>query len=279
MVALLATHAIGTKTLLILIGLLSLFSAGAARAGETATDGHSSSVEKYQRTPNATARGRVVEGMRSSWTGSEIWTGGATLDADHRKAEHSDEGLALAVRRRQDGAFERLIATFEKPLFNYAHKLLQDTPDAQEVVQDTFLRSYRALTQQYSDDRCRDLALRPWLYRIARNLSHNKRRGKRHSVEEPLEDLEARAHLPSGDDIAIICRVEQKQELERLNRAIARLPRESRDLVFLRFIEEMSYSEISKTTGFGEASLRGKVFRSLKLLRQTLAEEETTHAV
>ncbi len=185
----------------------------------------------------------------------------------------------MAVRQREDGAFERLIGAFEKPLFNYAHRLLQDVPDAQEVVQDTFLRAYRALTQQYSDDRCRDLALRPWLYRIARNLSHNKRRGKRHSVEEPLEVFESETPRPSAEDVAIICRIEQKQELERLSRAIARLPRESRDLVFLRFIEEMSYAEISKTTGFGEASLRGKVFRSLRLLRQTLAEEETTHAV
>ena len=58
-----------------------------------------------------------------------------------------------------------------------------------------------------------------------------------------------------------------------------RLPRESRDLVFLRFTCEMSYAEIAKTTGFGEASLRGKVFRSLKLLRRELEQEEVTHAV
>ncbi len=193
---------------------------------------------------------------------------------------HFDEGLlALAVNRREEDALERLIETFDKPLFNYAHKLLQDTPDAQEVVQDTFLRCYRALTQQYSDDRCRDLALRPWLYRIARNLSYNKRRGKRHSVEEPLDESAQEARPLPGADVAIICRLEHRQELERLNRAVARLPRESRDLVFLRFIEEMSYAEIARTTGFGEASLRGKVFRSLKLLRRELAEEEKTHAV
>ena len=191
----------------------------------------------------------------------------------------SEEGLALAVWRREESAFERLVKTFEKPLMNYAHKLLQDVGDAQEVVQDTFLRAHRALTRQYSGDRCRELALRPWLYRIARNLSVNKRRGKRHSVEEPLEELEQETLPQPGADVAIICRVEQKQELERLNRAIALLPRESRDLVFLRFIEEMSYAEISKVTGGGEASLRGKVFRSLRLLRQELAEEEETHAV
>ena len=206
--------------------------------------------------------------MRSSWTGGETLVGG-----------RSDDGLALAVWRREESAFERLVKAFEKPLMNYAHKLLQDVADAQEVVQDTFLRAHRALTRQYSGDRCRDLALRPWLYRIARNLCHNKRRGKRHSLEEPLEELESQALPQPGADVAIICRVEQKQELERLNRAIALLPRESRDLVFLRFIDEMSYAEIAQVTGGGEASLRGKVFRALRLLRQELAREEETHAV
>ena len=86
-------------------------------------------------------------------------------------------------------------------------------------------------------------------------------------------------NLETGAEVAIICRIEQKQELERLDRAIARLPRESRDLVFLRFIEEMSYADISKTTGFGESSLRGKVFRSLRMLRRELTQEEVAHAL
>ena len=98
-------------------------------------------------------------------------------------------------------------------------------------------------------------------------------------MEEPLEEPARETRSLPGADVAIICRLAHQQELERLDRAVARLPRESRDLVFLRFIEEMSYAEIAKTTGFGEASLRGKVFRSLKLLRKELEEEEMTHAV
>ena len=193
--------------------------------------------------------------MRSSWTGGE------TLDSGQ-----SVEGLALAVQRREEGAFERLVKAFEKPLFNYANKLLQHVQDSQEVVQDTFLRAHRALTQQYSGDRCRDLALRPWLYRIARNLCHNKRRGKRHSVEQALGDDEIETRWDAGEEVAIICRVEQKQELERLSRAIARLPRESRDLVFLRFIEEMSYAEISTILALPVGTLKSRLCRARREL-------------
>ncbi len=203
------------------------------------------------------------------------WTGGETLSA----SRGDGTPLALAVQRREERAFERLVKTFEKPLYNYAYRILSDPEDAREVVQDTFLRAHRALTRRYSGDQCRALALKPWLFRIARNQSYNKRRGKRFAMEEPLDEAARDERPQAGADLAILCRIEHKQELERLNRAISRLPRESRELVFLRFIEEMPYAEISKTTGAGEASLRGKVFRSLKRLRHELEKEETTHAV
>jgi len=194
------------------------------------------------------------------------------------------EDLALHVHRRIDGAFERMVERFERPLFNYAQRLLQNTLDAQEVVQDTFLRAHRALTNQYSAERCSALALRPWLFRIARNLSTNKRRGLRRELERPMPEgaqageLQGRSYFPDWQ-VPFLCRIEHREELERLDRAIASLPLESRELVALRFIEEMSYAEIASTTGQTEASLRGKVFRALRQLRDVLSGQETSHAM
>ena len=74
-----------------------------------------------------------------------------------RLVDSSYEELAMGVHRRQEGAFERMVERFERPLFNYAQRLLQNSLDAQEVVQDTFLRAHRALTSQYSTDRCATL--------------------------------------------------------------------------------------------------------------------------
>lgn len=185
----------------------------------------------------------------------------------------------MAVHRREDGAFEDLVLTFEKPLFNYAQRFLQNVEDAQEVVQDTFVRAHKALTRQYSADRCRSLTLRPWLFRIARNLSHNKQRGRRRRREEPTALVEERLPESAQGPVSILCRVEHKEELERLDRALARLPDDGRELVVLRFIEEMSYAEIAETTGGSEAALRGKVFRALRALRRILEREETPHAV
>jgi RNA polymerase sigma-70 factor, ECF subfamily len=67
--------------------------------------------------------------------------------------------------------------------------------------------------------------------------------------------------------------------MEALRRAIARVPVEARELIVLRFIEEMSYADIARTVGGTEASLRGKVFRSLKLVREALERKEISHAL
>lgn len=204
--------------------------------------------------------------MRNSWTGGETSV-----------TSSLESPLALAVYRREEGAFEALIAAFEKPLFNYAHRLLLDPHDAEEVVQDTFIRAHKALTRKYSEAQCRDLQLRAWLFRIARNLSRNKRRGKRHELEQQIS--ETGAEIESVSALSIVCEVEKREDLERLDDAIRGLPEEVRELIVLRFIEEMSYAEIAETTGTSEASLRGKVFRSLRALRDALSKGEMAHAM
>lgn len=204
--------------------------------------------------------------MKNSWTGEAVrpWE------------DRIEENLALSVHRCEAGAFERLIDRYEAPLYNYAHGILQNPFDAQEVVQDALLRAHHALTRQYDEPKVTSLALRPWLFRTVRNLSLNKRRSKTRALERPLEafdDGRLGPFVQEGPDL------ERRQEAEMLRAAIALLPVEARELIVLRFIEEMPYAEIAKTVGGTEASLRGKVFRSLKLLREALEKRGVTHAV
>jgi RNA polymerase sigma-70 factor (ECF subfamily) len=206
--------------------------------------------------------------MKNSWTGGET---AACLP------EPAGENLALSVHRCEAGAFERLIDRFEPPLFSYAHGILQNTFDAQEVVQDAMLRAHRALTRQYDEARVAALALRPWLFRTVRNLSLNKRRSKHRVLEKPLEAFDDSRMgpfvAPAGTDL------ERREEAELLRGALALLPVDARELIVLRFMEEMSYGEIAKTVGSSEAALRGKVFRALKLLREALEKKGVAYAV
>jgi RNA polymerase sigma-70 factor (ECF subfamily) len=202
------------------------------------------------------------------------WTGGETTNEPMRCP---DENLAVAVHRCEAGAFERLIDRFERSLFTYAHGILQNAFDAQEVVQDAMLRAHRALTRQYDEQRCAELALRPWLFRTVRNLSLNRRRSKRGSLEQPLENFDDSRLGPfvrlEGSEL------EKKEEIELLRRAMSLLPVDARELIVLRFMEEMSYADIAKTVGSSEAALRGKVFRSLRLLRDALEQKGVAYAM
>jgi RNA polymerase sigma-70 factor, ECF subfamily len=210
---------------------------------------------------------RVVSNMKNSWTGGDA---AAVVDGD-------SENLALLVHRCESGAFERLIDRYETPLFSYAHGILQNAFDAQEVVQDAMVRAHRALTHQYDEARCASLMLRPWLFRTVRNLCLNKRRSKSRTLEQPLDSFDDGRIGPfvttAGSNL------ERQEEVELLRRAIALLPVEARELIVLRFMEEMSYAEIARTLGSSEAALRGKVFRALKLLREALEKKGVTYAV
>ncbi|HEX8153215.1 MAG TPA: sigma-70 family RNA polymerase sigma factor [Thermoanaerobaculia bacterium] len=203
--------------------------------------------------------------MKNSWTGGET-----ALPA------MAEENLALAVHRCEPGAFERMLDRFESPLFAYAHGILQNAFDAQEVVQDAMVRAHRALTRQYAEGKVATLALRPWLFKTVRNLCFNKRRSKMRALEQPLESFDDGR---IGPFTCVGAEFDRREEAELLRGAIALLPCEARELIVLRFMEEMSYADIAKTIGTSEAALRGKVFRSLKLLRDALEQKGVAHAV
>jgi len=208
--------------------------------------------------------------MKNSWTGS--------VAASHGMPPPAEENLAVAVHRCEPGALERLIDRFEAALYGYAYGILQNTFDAQEVVQDAMLRAHRALTRQYDEARCAALALRPWLFKMTRNLCLNKRRSKTRALEQPLESFDDNRLGPFVREHG--SELEKKQDAEMLRRAMSALPVEARELIVLRFMEDMSYADIAKTVGQTEAALRGKVFRSLKLLRDALESPKgVAHAV
>jgi RNA polymerase sigma-70 factor (ECF subfamily) len=204
--------------------------------------------------------------MKNSWTGGEA-----------ARQETAEENLAVAVHRSEPGALERLIDRFEPALYGYAYGILQNTFDAQEVVQDAILRAHRALTRQYDEARCAALALRPWLFKTVRNLCFNKRRSKTRALETPLDSFDDGRIGPFVREHG--SELERQQDAELLRHAMSGLPLDARELIVLRFMEEMSYADIAKTVGTSEASLRGKVFRSLKLLRDALEKRGVTHAL
>src|SRR5436190_1864874 len=109
------------------------------------------------------------------------------------------------------------------------------------------------------------------------NLAVAVHRCETGALEQPLETFDDGRLGPfvrhHGED------AERREDAELLRRAMGALPVEARELIVLRFMEDMSYGEIARTVGATESALRGKVFRSLKLLRDALEKKGVTHAV
>jgi len=178
--------------------------------------------------------------------------------------------LAVAVHRNVDGAIGRLVMLYQDALFSYALRLLRDRFDAQEVAQDALLRAIRALTSRYDEERCEDLDLRPWLFRITRNLAYNWRRARRYSAEVPLSETKDGPGQSFQSQAVAERTLDDLEQQVSMQMALDRLSPGARDLILLRFMEEMSYAEIAAVVNSSENSVRGKVFRALRKLRKTL---------
>jgi RNA polymerase sigma-70 factor, ECF subfamily len=185
-------------------------------------------------------------------------------------AHSGNDPLTLAVYRKHENAMENLVRAFEGRLFSYAVHLIRNPFDAQEVTQDAFMKAYRALTERYSEEQCRSLALGPWLFRITRNLAFNRLRMRR-SLEKSIV-TDAHKEAEKGWSISSYkAKSELPGNLAVLEAALKCLKPREQELIQLRFIEELSYAEIAKVLQKTEASLRGKVFRAVRQLHAALA--------
>ncbi len=184
--------------------------------------------------------------------------------------------LALSVHRGEEGSTERLVRAYQDQLYSFALRLLRNSFDAEEVAQDTFLRAHRALTNRYDEATCRSLQLRPWLFRITHNLAHSRLRGRRQQIV-PIDDAGVRS--AGHDRVDPGTNLENRDRRDLLDSAMDQLSSAARELIALRFLEELSYAEIAGVTGTTESSARGKAFRALRELRRLLADKEGNHAL
>jgi RNA polymerase sigma-70 factor (ECF subfamily) len=160
--------------------------------------------------------------------------------------------------------FETLVNAHSAEIFAYLWRMVRDEADAQDCLQEAFLRAYRAYDRL--DGRANQ---RAWLYRIATNvaLTHLKRRGREAARRAPLvPDLQDDDDPSPGD--AVI----RRETLEAVAGAVARLPQQQRAALVLRKYQSLSYAEIAETLGCSEESARANVYQAIKRLKSELGD-------
>jgi RNA polymerase sigma-70 factor (ECF subfamily) len=178
------------------------------------------------------------------------------------------EAAADLARARQGDseAFRTLVERHSRSVFRLAYRMTGNEQDAEDVVQESFLRAYRQLGRFESRAN-----FGTWLYRIVANCSVDLMRAKqaRHDMTRS-ESLEEAAHLPSADSPDPERLAGSGEIQRRVAEALAELSPLERAAFTLRHYEGRSIDEICKTLGLGTSAAKHSVFRAVKKLRVAL---------
>ena len=173
----------------------------------------------------------------------------------------SDSDAALVARTLAGDlrAYGQLMARYRDTFGTYALHMLGTREDAQEAVQDSFVRAYRALRGCRQPER-----FGAWLFRIVvnrcRTVQRQLQRRRRFGV--PLPD-----DVPANEDAA--ASIEWREEIAR---ALAQLRPHYREAFLLRYVNGLEYDEMSELTGANQAALRMRVKRAGDQLRELLRD-------
>lgn len=164
-----------------------------------------------------------------------------------------DDELVARFRAGDDAPFDEIHRRYHRPLLAFARRMLNATGrDAEDVVQDAFIRAYRALRASG-----RPIALRPWLYTIVRNRALDELRAPERAGT--FDDELALDAVPARDAAH---RAEQRDEMRRLVAEIARLPERQRMALVLREFDGCSHVEAAARLHTTVAATKALIVRA-----------------
>jgi len=180
-----------------------------------------------------------------------------------RSEPAGDPDLPAVLAAQADGAaFATLYRRYLDRVYGYAFYQLGDHHDAEDVTERIFLAALRALP----DFRDQGSTFRAWLFRIAHNTIANAHRSRARRRTEPLPDDFQRA-APDADPAG---QVALADELREIRRVVAEMPDDRRQVILLRFVDDLSTAEIAEVLDRSPGAVRVLLHRSLRDLAARL---------
>lgn len=179
--------------------------------------------------------------------------------------EPTDAALAAAARGGDRQAFARLVERWQRPLFARALRSTRSVPDADDLVQETFLRAWRHLDRFRNDAR-----FGAWVLQILGHLATDRARRRGREVALPDDASEVADRRP-GPEAQLLA-----GELERsVREALVVLPAgRQREVFRMRFVEGRPLQEIAQTLGVHTGTVKVHLFRLARDLRKRLRGQE-----
>jgi RNA polymerase sigma-70 factor (ECF subfamily) len=162
-------------------------------------------------------------------------------------------------------AFTAIVEAYHARCIRFARAMLRNPDDAEDMVQETFVRLYRALPRYEERQR-----FEAWLFQILGNCCRTANTAFQRQASRTTHDDEAVEGVPSLDDPAAQFDHEWS---EAVKRALAEVPEYNREIFLLHYIEGFSYEEVERMTGVKQSALKMRVKRASDMLRARLSEE------
>lgn len=186
-------------------------------------------------------------------------TGQIALDAD-----------AALVRRAREGdfnAFEVLFERYRTLVYRFAYQMTSSRDDAEDVVQEAFVRAYQNL-HRYRDE----AKFTTWILRIVTNLCTDRARSsQRRTALEQQEASGALDWMTLGNPDDPVANLEDERRRHALRRALNALPVHHRTMIVMRDMEEREYPEIAATLGCTIGGAKLRVLRARRALKERIA--------
>ena len=170
-------------------------------------------------------------------------------------------GPSFSQKDRSLGGFEELAMPLFDSLYNLARWLAQNQSEAEDLVQETYLKAWRSFASFQPDTN-----FRAWIFRILRNTflgSRSKLERRMTTAMESEEDLPATSATPESLLIG-------RSDVDAVQRAIEQLPVMYREVILLCDVEEASYREIAEILSIPMGTVMSRLARARKLVRESL---------
>ena len=172
-----------------------------------------------------------------------------------------------------EAAFNKIVIRYREKIYWHARRMTGNHLDADEVVQEVLLVMYSKLkTFQFKS------SLYTWIYKITSTRSINllrKNKVKKFFSFDDNEDersFENRLQGSSGSDI--IKNIEDKEKVDKINRALQKLPAKQREVFIMRAFDELSYDEMAEITGKSIGGLKANYFHAVNKITEMVENED-----
>lgn len=185
----------------------------------------------------------------------------------------TEQELIQAARWGDQSAFAQLVTANQAMVYSLAYRMTGNPEDAADLTQEAFLNAWRGLGR--FDGRS---SFSTWLYRLTSNacidfLRREKRRvALSMTLDEPEEDGERQADLPD-DRYSPQRELERREAAEAVRRGLAALSPEHREVLILRELEGLSYTEIAQALDLEEGTVKSRISRARLALRDFLQKD------